>query len=564
MTAVVLAMLLAACARPSPAPIVLDAPSCPQPRSDREAALRQLPGAGYACVEALAPLFAIGADDTTIERLLAMARPPSHSLARRNALRVLGRALERMEPAALTQRAPALRAELLVLLASERDATVLQEVIWILDTFLFPAREALSPLAALVADPANRPPLRARAMNAVSRLILTRPGPVAPADMEFVLAALGSDEPGVRARAALILERWRDDQLDSTARARAVATLSGALVVARHEPLVTGLPQGVLAPSVHHPLNPPLFSGRPDLPVAPLAARAAIARALDRFVPAGRSNELQAAFEAVALPHTLQHGEIVLRGALPPEHLAELVYMLDHARGAFFALLGPEFAAPLPGEERSLTVLVFGDPAAYQAFMQAFVGFGDDVDGVYVERRGVIYTYARGSEHSANTLETTLAHEYAHYLAGQHVFPGQWHDAGYHAAPKGWADEGLAELVAAQAVGNNAPSGDLCEQQPRLEPLLEQRAGYDRFGSFAYHEAHALVRYLLHSSPERGRRLYAAFRAGAYRSADVAALAGAPSLVALEADWHADLGQWCRTGTGSLLLAHASLRHASS
>jgi hypothetical protein len=547
LTVALLAALLAACARPAPDAVALYPPGCPSSRYDRESALRQLPGAGYACVESLAPVFAMGADDAMLARLLALARPPSHSLARRNALRVLGRSLERMQPAALAERAPALRAELIALLASERDATVLQDVVWIIDTFLFPAREAQAPLAALVADPANRPALRARAMNAVSRLILTRPGPVAPADLEFVLAALGSDEPGVRARAALILERWRDEQFDSTARARAVAILSGALVAARDEPLITAMPQGAFAPSAHHPLNTPLFSGRPDLPVAPLAARAAMARALDRFVPAGRYNELRAAFETVALPYSLERDEILLRGALPPARLTELFGVLDRARGAFFELLGPDFAAALPGEDRPLTVTVFGDPAAYQAFMQAFTGFGADVDGVYVEDQSALYTYERDPTHSTNTLEATLAHEYAHYLAGRYVFPGAWHDAGYHAEPKGWADEGLAELVAARALEQNEPPGDICAIRPALGPLLERRAGYDRFGGFEYDQAHALARYLLRSSPERGRSLFTAFRTGSYRLADIAALAGVPSLDALEAAWHADIGRWCGT-----------------
>jgi hypothetical protein len=537
-----LAALLAACAEPQRA---ADAAGCPAPRYDRAAALRQLPGAGYECAEALARLLAAHPDDATVARLLVLARPPSHNLARRNALRALGRTLERLDPPELAWRKPRLHAELLSLVQAEDDASVLQDAIWILDAHLFPVHDAQPALAALAADPARPPPLRARAMNAVSRLILARTGPASPSDLDFVLTALRSDEPGVRARAALVLERWGDGRLDSSARALAVVGLAGAFAAARAEPLLP--PEGAGAPATRAGSRfDPLFSGQPDVAVAPLAARAAVARALDRFVPAGRAAALRAAFEAAALPTRLERDGLVLRSALPPEELPRLLDLLRRARAEFLRLLGPGFERPLPGERSGeLTLVVFGGSAAYQAAMQAFVGFGADVDGVFVEEQATLYTYARSPAQSVNTLEETLVHEYAHALAARHVFPGAWRDPGYHAEPKGWADEGLAELVAALALGDDAPAGEVCPRPPSLGSLLERRDGYDRFGTFAYHEAHALVRYLLLERPEAGRRVFAAFRDGVFRAKDVVRLTGDGSLAALEAEWHANLARRC-------------------
>jgi hypothetical protein len=296
----------------------------------------------------------------------------------------------------------------------------------------------------------------------------------------------------------------------------------------------------------------PLLSGRPDIPVPPIAARAAVARALDRFVHGERYERLRATYEAQALPSRVVRHDIVFRASLAPEQMEPLLDLLERTRADFFELLGPAFAAPLPGpDDRPLEVFTFRDRPTYEAYMHAFLGYGADVDGVYVEESaaaaaGRLFTYAR-IPGGARPLEETLAHEYAHYLAGRHIFPGSWHDAGYHAEPKGWADEGLAELLAARATGAGIPLQGLCEQPnlPALATLLSRRDGYDRYGSFAYDEAHALARYLLIDKPEAGRPIFGAYRRGTYRLNDVAALAQVDSLADLEQGWYAALRDWC-------------------
>jgi len=549
------ALALAACGSAPPPPArAVATPACPRQEHRGEAELlRSLPGADYDCAEELAAALALAPRPETIDRLLAMARPPSHSLARRNALRAIGRLAEQPPGSAAHRlvrqdRAADVRAALVEILSAEQHKDVLQDAIWVLDTFFLPAWEAQPLLEAISADRTRPAPLRARAMNAVSRLILTRAGPVRPSDLDFTLRALRSDEPGVRARAALILERLGEARLDDAGRARAAAALADAHAATASEPLLPQAGQGEGARGGSSGLRfDPLLSGRPDIPVPPLAARAAVARALDRYAPGARYQELLEAFTAAALPVRHEEPGLVIRSGLAPEAIPPLLDLLARARAEFFALLGANFAAPLAGDRNdTLTLLIFGDPAAYEAYMHAFVGFGAEVEGLYVEAQGTLY--ARDDPRRAGRLAETLAHEYAHYLAGRHIFPGGWHDPGYHAEPKGWADEGLATLIAARATGQDAAPDALCERRGQsLAALIGRRAGYDRFGTFTYDEAHALARYLLIERPEAGRRIYAAYRAGTYRQHELPQLAGLESLDALADGWQRATERWCES-----------------
>jgi hypothetical protein len=561
--ALLLALLICACAAPAPgapAPLAYATPSCREARHAGEAALLQsLFGAGYDCAEELAAALAARPGAGTVPALLAMAAPPNHSLARRTALRALGRLAEQPagSPAARLARethAAEVRGALGRILAEDADTYVAQDAIWILDTFFFPAREALPQLQAISADPARGPELRARAMNAAARLILARPGRIPPADLGFALRSLASDDAGVRARAALVAERLAP-RLPATERALAIIALAEADRRAAAEPLLPPDRPAAILESPGALRFDPLFSGRPDVPATPIAARAAVARALDAYLPDGRFEALLATYEAATLPARLDGPGLSIRAGLPPEALPPLAALVGRTRALFFELLGPSFAQPVPGDaNEALRLLVFADQAAYRDYMLAFVGFGAEVDGVYVEEAGALYTYARGADVSRNTLEETVAHEAAHALSGRYLFPGGWRTPGYHAEPKGWADEGLAEYLAGAALAETTGGGlaerrlgALCDRRlpPELGALLGRRAGYDQFGTFAYDEAWALARYLLEDRPEGARRIVAAYRDGSYRAEAMPALAGADTLAELESSWHAAIRRWC-------------------
>ncbi|NWG20869.1 MAG: collagenase [Chloroflexi bacterium] len=531
-------------------PAILPTPSCPRVRyAGPHSLLGALYAASYDCTEEIARAIAPLADDLVLDRLMRLAGPEFHSLTRRNALRVIGRLAEYPpdSPArtAIARAAPAIRASLLDLLRAGGSDDVRAEAIWILDTYYFPAHEAQPALTALALAPDGGANLRTRAAYAVARLIAVRPGLLTGADLEFLVAGLHADEAGVRARAADAIMRLRDEQLDAAARARITRALEDAWDEAARLAPTSSL--AVWPPALHAAR---FISGVPETAPTPFTARAALARALDRF-GGERFATLRARFEATHLPSCLDHDTLRICAGSSIADLPAVAARLERLRIAFFALFDLDAATPVAGDHNStLTIKLFAHRSVFREYMLAFVGFGADVDGIYVERDGVLYTYDRDAAESGNTTDETIAHEYGHYLAGRYLFPGDWNDRGYHAEPKGWLDEGLAEYLATFDRPGARPHSTLdrlCASPvpPGLARLLALRDGYDRYGTFAYDEAWAFVTYLVEERPTTLPAIAAAFRAGAYRQAHVAELAGAPSLAALEAGWHATLSQWC-------------------
>ncbi|GIW00680.1 MAG: peptidase [Roseiflexus sp.] len=524
-------------------------PACPRTyHIGPHSLIVMLYASGYDCTEEIAHALAAIADDQILERLIALTAPDFHSLTRRNALRVIGRMAERppREPAhrVVARAAPALRIHLLTLLHTDPHDDVRADAIWILDTFFFPAYDAQPAFTTIALTPGSGANLRTRAAYAAARLIATRVGPLHDDDLAFLLAGLQSDEPGVRARAADAIARLRDDQLDVAARARVTAALEDAWTSAARLAPADALPSA--PPAVHAGR---FISGIPETSPGPFAARAALARALDRF-GGERFAALRAEFETIHLSSCLDQRTVRICTGSPTANLSAIAMQLERLRTFFFDLTG--ITDPVPGDlHEQLTIKIFANRSVFREYMLAFVGFGADVDGIYVEHDGVLFTYERNAAESVNTTDETIAHEFGHYLNGRYLFPGVWHDPGYHAEPKGWFDEGIAEYLAAlsdSGAGSRAALDRLCTHSvpPDLARLLGQRDGYDQYGTFAYDEAWAFVTFLHQERPSAIRAIAAAFRANTYRQSDVPDLVGAPSLAAIETEWHAALARWCR------------------
>lgn len=525
-------------------------PSCPRPSYDSaEALLAALPAAGYECAEQIAAALAPRADLAVADTLLALADTGPDTRARRNGLRALGHLAgsprgSRAYELALRARRAALQATVGAILARERDNFLLQDAIWIVDSFFFPGHWAAGDLERIAADQAQAPALRERAARARSRLVYARSGPLAAADRAYILTGLISDSPGPRAAAADAIARLRSDQLDPDLREALAAALERAW--AAEPPLALPAEQPDPRGTAWLRYN--------ESSAGPLSARAAIARARDRLDGgAGHADRLRAEYEALALPHSIAEASVSIRAGPPADDLPTLLDQIRQARAAFLHAVGPALAAPIPGEgERTLSVLIFPGQAAYREYMRAFTPFSVDVDGIYDAASATLYTYRRSPAQSENSLSESLLHELAHHFAAGYIFPGEWQTPGYHAEPKGWADEGLAEVLAGLgADGKLAPRprqlARLCARAapPALGELLERRDGYDRFGRFDYDSAWALSYYLLEAHPEAARRLYAAFRDGSYRRSSWARSAGLGNEATFEAEWHAAIADWC-------------------
>lgn len=521
--------------------------ACPAPAyADAAALLAALPAADYACAEDLAAALRPRADQPTAAALLAMARAGTDTRARRNALRALGRLAESprgSHPRELVLRAhgAALQSLAVAILSSERDNFLLQDAVWLLDTFFYPSLGAAPALEHVAHAPELAPALRYRAAAARARLILARPGPLAPADQAFILAGLRAADPGLRTAAATAVAHLRPAQQG------AATELAAALAAAW-----AAEPPLALASDALDPRALSQLSFQESSPTS-LSARAAFARARDQLAGGATAHldELHAAYEALALPHSLSGDGIRLRSGLPPAQLPALLAELERARAAFAQIVGPELALPLPGAgQRPLTVLIFARQGIYRDYMRAFTPFSVDVDGIYDELTATLYSHQRTAEQSEHTLPATLRHELAHHQAATTLFPGHWRSRSYHAEPKGWADEGLAELLAGLGAASPAPRptqlARLCARPhlPPLAALLARREGYDQFGSFDYEAAWALSLYLYQQQPAALRQLYGAYRDGSYRLARWEAIAGL-SLAQVEAEWHAAIGGWC-------------------
>ncbi len=534
-------------------PRILATPACPAlTYPHTEAMLGALAKAPYACAEDLAAAIRARADSATVRSLITMAHAGADSRARRNALRTLGRLAESprgSQAHELVVRAHGAATQSLVvaILRSDRDNFLLQDGVWLLDSFFYPSFGAASALEQVATDAGMAAALRYRAAAARARLLFAQPGAVTAADRAFLLNGLRAEDPGVRTAAANAIAYLTPSQFQD-----AVAELRAALDAAwAAEPALELVPDAPDARALN------LFSFQESSPTS-LSARAAIARAQDRLADGGttRLDDLRHSYEALALPHELRGDGVQLRSGLPPEQSALLLAELERTRLAYREIVGAEQAIPLPDATQGvLTLRIFARQGIYRDYMRAFTPFSVDVDGIYDERTATIYTHQRTPEQSEHTLVETLRHELAHHYGAQTLFPGQWLTPGYHREPKGWVDEGLAELMAGLGPDGPAPRpaqlARLCErtQLPALGQLLARREGYDRFGSFDYAAAWALTYYLYTNHPAALQQLYASFRNGSYRLAQWEPIAGLP-MADSELAWHTAIRAWCGGSAG--------------
>ena len=509
--------------------------TCPDVRDLGEPALRAtLPYGDYACAERMAAQLAIVASETTVRHLVDMARSHATGWARRNALRTLGRFAER-GPTSPPGRAviQTLGHEVATVaadtVASAGLESAVHDAIWLLDSFFHPYFDVQDALRATALDDTVDTTLRFRAIAAWSRLAWAKSHALPDVDLGFIERALAYADPWVRAQAAYTAERLTETQLPSTARRRIVEALDAAL-------------------------------GQED----DLSARVYQARALDRLIGGDRAVEVQTAFERKALPRAATSGAVTLRTGLDEAELPYWLERLEDVQAAFGRLLND--ADPVVDDPNPhWTVIVFSNRDDYRAYMQSFVGFGAHSGGLYIESKATLYTYQRSASESDYTLEELLQHELTHGLTGRFVFSGVWGDPGYHDEPKGWLDEGLAEVMAGLQPDadepfplREVPLRQLCDAGPaRLNDMLTRRAGYDQAGTFDYASAWSLVYYLVHHEPDALSRIVASYRDGQYRLAEFEAISGL-SLGALQADWHQAVDGWCarRVTAGRSVVRH--------
>ncbi len=535
------------------------APACPQPiYADAATMLAALPQADYNCTEQMAVALRPRVEPAHVDALLATAADATvDARTRRNALRILGRLAEsgrasRAAELLRQMRAAATQDVAITILAHDHDNFLLQDAVWLLDSIYYPSQAAASALeqVALATTHSYAPALRYRAARARTRLIAAEPGPLSQAAQRFLVTALQSDDPGARTAAAEAIGFLRPDQLGDRAHWQALV----AAAIAAEPPITVAEDRG-------DPRGAALYTFLESAPTS-LAARAALARAADRLAgelsTAPRLTALREQYEQLALPIRVAEPTVAL--ATGPAEATDAAMLLDVVRQAYMqarALLGPTGDQPIAGEEVvPLRVLIFPSQASYRDYMRAFTPFTVDVDGIYNAGAGVLYSFRRGVGQTANTLSDTLRHETAHAVTAAYLFPGHWHSPGYHAEPKGWFDEGFAEVITAQTQPgailqpHERHLATICALplKPALADLVARREGYDQYGMFDYPAAWALMHFLLSEQPSAATAFANAFRANTYRLADWPRLAGWSDWASAEAAWHAAIDRWCQAG----------------
>lgn len=519
--------------------------ACPTASEMNPSELAQsVPYGDFACTESIARALAPRAESETISSLLAIAQEHPGYWGRRNALRVLGRLAERPATDKAHQlvrvdRAPDVLAALRGVLQQEKESVVLSDAIWVLYTFfggrLSDMREQLQ---AISLNRAFDEQVRWRAADAAVRLIVDTRSPLSALELAYLSAALRADEKWVAATAA-----W------------------GILI----------LEDGQLTPEQRNQIREQLAEAWQTS--SELIVQTYLARALDRFDYGGAPvlfNSLKESYERSLLPNELAADGVVIRSGLQAPDLSALLRRLGHESSAFFEIMGSPFDSPLSGYAHpTITLHVFATRAAYQTYMDGFIGFGANAGGLYLHDTASLYTYARTPAESRYTLNELVQHEFGHALQHKYIFPGSWGEPGYFDQPTGWAAEGQADFLGGLEFDETGRYSlpprrshleELCAPRaPRRElaSLLAQREGYDEYGVFDYVNAWALNYFLFTERRDPALRVFAAFRERAYQPAKFPELLGLPALEEAEHEWHASIDRWCEAAPPAATLASA-------
>ena len=514
---------------------------CPDVEAlDQAELLLNLPYANYHCTEAIAKQLASEANETTLKALLEQLSTEEQAWARRNAMRTLGRLAQQpaTEPAHILVTetySTTVQQTLVKTLSDEPAEQVVHDAIWILDTVFFPFLPMQKKLQTLTTKPETEPTLRFRALSSISRLIQNKTALIDQSDLDFLTELLQADDKWMRAQAAFALEALRESQLNEARRQVIIQALQSA------------------------------WQNEEEL-----LAKAYQARALDHYQDSTLHEQLKESYEAQYLANSMSGDRVMLNSGLPQEELPAFISLMVNERNAFFDFMGLSFDTPVSGDlNDTITLILFANKAEYSEYMNAFIGYGANAGGLYLEKEGILYTYQRLEGESRYTVEELVKHEFSHYLQGRYIFPGLWTDAEYHKEIKGWADEGLAEFFAGftfDESGNYSYSAreahldTLCGAPRRdLNSLLNQNEGYNQTGVFDYANGWSFIFYMMTSRSDSAIRLFESFRNDTYKFEEFATIAGVP-IENLQQEWHESLTWWCdvtdRDGTSQADFTH--------
>lgn len=506
---------------------------CPSNLTSLSAAdlLKGVPYGNYSCTESMATALAPLADSSTVTSLLSIVSTRPLGLSRRNGIRIIGRFAEQSPSSTAytlvtSTYAADVKNTLLNRLQTDTDDNVLQDAIWVLDSFFYPYNLMQPSLETISKTTSYSSPLRFRAIAAAGRLIYAKTGIISDQDITYVSDSLKSDDMWVRAEAAYIFQVVKDSQLNASVRSKIVSALQSAYDAEQQ-----------------------------------LTAKVYMAEALDRYNGnTALFDGLRTNYEATHLANQATGGNFTVRSGLPQDQLSAFLIEMQNEQNAFSQIMGSVFSTPLPTDKNStMTLLLFATRNEYIEYMDSFVGYGSNAGGLYLQEDGKLYTYQRTPAESTFTVQELIQHEVGHYLTHRYVFPGSFSSPGYFDEPKAWADEGTSEFYSGMIFNTQGGYAtplrqvhltSICSQPFRsLSSLLSQTEGYNDPGVYDYANGWAFMYYLLTSRKPVAMNLYTAFRDNTYHLSNFASIAGVQSVASLESDWHAAMQAWCTSGT---------------
>ncbi len=162
--------------------------------------------------------------------------------------------------------------------------------------------------------------------------------------------------------------------------------------------------------------------------------------------------ELRSELETITFPNNFhfEDGKFQIATSLDYSEAIALYQSALEVRAQFFRMLEDE--SPVRDDTNdTLYIKVYDNRANYRDFNGLLFGVNyPNSGGVYIEAFSTFYTYDRGPEESAYSLEELFRHEYTHYLQGRYIVPGGWGQAPFYDNSRlVWFEEGMAQFFAA-------------------------------------------------------------------------------------------------------------------
>jgi len=161
---------------------------------------------------------------------------------------------------------------------------------------------------------------------------------------------------------------------------------------------------------------------------------------------------------ATVFPHqysfSINDHQLIVKTPLPYSRVVQLVKEIKIVHTNFFKIVGSMHPVPQdPNDE--LVVMIYGSSADYDVYHPMIYNLKSNNGGIYLEGKGILFTYDRTEHDSIYSLTEMVKHEYAHYLIGRYLVSGLWGQAAiYDNHRLTWFDEGFAEfLVGSHAEG---------------------------------------------------------------------------------------------------------------